>query len=116
MGVGDPMGMAITHAVCSGIGGMRTAGDLVARMQMTRGLKIEAAKAVVADRLGVGVDQLTDPVAMGEVRGELGLGTLHAGPLRPKGIEAKHQIAELLGIEINSVNRLKTNTRPRGKA
>lgn len=104
------MGMAITHAVCSGIGGMRAAGDLVARMQMTRGMKIDTAKTYVADKLGVGVSQLTDPVAMGDVREDLGLGTLHAGALRPKGIEAKHHIAELLDIEINSVNRFKANT------
>jgi hypothetical protein len=27
----------------SGMGGMRTSGDLVARMQMTKGMKIKAA-------------------------------------------------------------------------
>jgi hypothetical protein len=31
-------------------------------------------------------------------------------PDRPKGIEAKFQIAELLGIEINCVNRFKAKT------
>jgi dimethylamine--corrinoid protein Co-methyltransferase len=36
--------MAITHAIASGMGGMRTAGDLVARMQIARGMKIGEAK------------------------------------------------------------------------
>ena len=49
--------MAITHAMTSGMGGMRTSGDLVARMQMTRGMKIEEAKKFVADKLGVSVNE-----------------------------------------------------------
>ena len=52
---------------------MRVAGDLVARMQMTRGMKIDAAKAHVAEKLGVSVPDLTDPVVMYEVRSELGI-------------------------------------------
>ncbi len=47
--MGDPLGMAISHAIASGMGGMRTAGDLVARMQMTRGMRIQEAKAYVAN-------------------------------------------------------------------
>jgi hypothetical protein len=31
------------------MGGLRTAGDLVARMQMTRGLRLPQAKKYVAD-------------------------------------------------------------------
>ena len=50
--------MAISHAIASGMGGMRAAGDLVARMQISRGMKIDAAKAHVADKLGVDVSQL----------------------------------------------------------
>ena len=56
MGVGDPLGMHAAHAVISGMGGLRTAGDLVARMQLNRGMRIEAAKQYVAQKLGVGVD------------------------------------------------------------
>ena len=39
MGVGDPLGMACSHALASGTGGMRTAGDLVGGRQMTRGMR-----------------------------------------------------------------------------
>ena len=85
MGVGDPFGMAITHAIASGMGGMRTAGDLVARMQIARGMKIGEAKKYVADKLSVAVADLTDPIIMKEVREDLNLGLLHphaAAPLR----------------------------------
>ena len=71
MGVGDPLGMALAHAHASGMGGMRAAGDLVARMQMTRGMRIQEAKAYVADKLGIAVAELTDPVIMTEVREDL---------------------------------------------
>jgi dimethylamine--corrinoid protein Co-methyltransferase len=53
VGVGDPFAMAITHAHASGMGGMRAAGDLVARMQMTRGMKIKEAKQFVASKLKI---------------------------------------------------------------
>jgi dimethylamine--corrinoid protein Co-methyltransferase len=101
--------MAIAHAIASGIGGMRAAGDLVARMQMTRGMRIDEAKAYVANRLKIGVTDLTDPVIMTELRQEFGLGMVTPLPVNIKGIEAKFRIAELLGIEINCVRRFKQN-------
>ena len=63
--------MAISHAIASGMGGMRAAGDLVARMQMTRGMKIDAAKAYVANKLKISVSDLTDPVIMMEIREDM---------------------------------------------
>ena len=101
--------MAITHAIASGIGGMRTAGDLVARMQMTRGMKIQEAKAYVADRLGASVTDLTDPVLMSEAREDLKLGVLHPRGGSPKCMEAKFNIARLLDIDINCVKRFREN-------
>jgi dimethylamine--corrinoid protein Co-methyltransferase len=91
----------------SGMGGMRTSGDLVARMQMTRGMKIEEAKKFVADKLGVSVDELTDVVSMAEIRDDLKIGGVYSSMGSPKGIEAKHHISELLGIEINSLRLFK---------
>ena len=99
--------MAITHAHTSGMGGMRAAGDLVARMQMTRGMKIDAAKKYVADKLNIAVAELTDPVIMGEIRQDNGLGVMSPQPDDPNGIETKFRIAELLDIEINCVRRFK---------
>ena len=55
-------GQAISHGVASGMGGIRTAGDLVARMQMTRGMRLTEAKEHVAGRLGVSPADLSDPV------------------------------------------------------
>jgi dimethylamine--corrinoid protein Co-methyltransferase len=107
VGVGDPLGMAISHAIASGMGGMRAAGDLVARMQMTRGMKIDEAKAYVADKLNIAVSDLTDPVMMTEIREDLEIGSMYPLPGCAKGLEAKIRIAEMLGIDINCIRRLK---------
>ena len=101
------MGMAVSHAIASGMGGMRAAGDLVARMQMTRGMRIDEAKKYVADKLNVAVSDLTDPVIMTELREDLELGCVTPLPGCAKGIEAKLRIAEVLDIEINCIKRLK---------
>jgi len=99
--------MAITHAHASGMGGMRAAGDLVARLQMARGMRIDEAKAYVANKLSVSVSELTDPIIMNEVRTDLGIGVVTPLPGVPKGIEAKFNMAKVLDIEINCVNRFK---------
>ncbi len=99
--------MHVTHSIASGMGGMRTAGDLVARMQMSRGMKIKEAKEYVASKLRVSVSDLADPVVMSEVREDLDIGRVNALPRVAKGIDAKFRIAKLLGIEINCVNKFK---------
>jgi dimethylamine--corrinoid protein Co-methyltransferase len=99
--------MAISHGIASGMGGMRTAGDLVARMQMSRGMRIGEAKQYVADRLGISVAEVADPVVMSEIREDLKLGRVNIVEGAPKGIDAKFRIAEVLGIEINCVTRFK---------
>jgi Dimethylamine methyltransferase (Dimeth_PyL) len=114
VGAGDPLGMSATHANAAGMGGLRAAGDLVARMQMTRGMRLTEAKRHVADRLRVGVADLSDPVVMHEVRGTLGLGRISYGgaalyATQPSAMEAKFRIAELLDIPINCVNRFREN-------
>jgi dimethylamine--corrinoid protein Co-methyltransferase len=101
------MGMAVTHAVTSGMGGIRTAGDLVARMQISRAMKIDEAKAYVAERLGVSPSDLSDVNRMTELRQDLNLGTVISRPGKAKTIEAKFRIAEVLGIKINSLERFK---------
>jgi len=103
--------MDVTHALAAGMGGIRTAGDLVARMQMSRGMRLTEAKEHVAGKLGCTVRDLSDSYAMEQVRGELGLGrildhsNLHPG--EPNAMYAKFRIAELLGLRINSVERFK---------
>ena len=97
------------------MGGMRAAGDLVARLQMTRRMRLKEAKRYVADKLGVTPRDLSDPVAMETVRLEKGLGTLaftsSVHPDEPGMIEAKFNIAELLDIPINCVERFKRRAR-----
>jgi dimethylamine--corrinoid protein Co-methyltransferase len=107
VGVGDILGMAATHAIASGMGGMRTAGDLVARMQMTRGMRLQQAKEYVAGKLNVSLIELSDPLVMSERREDLKLGLINPPPDCVKGIEAKFHIAELLEIEINSLRKFK---------
>ena len=107
MGVGDPLGMHAAHAVISGMGGLRTAGDLVARMQLNRGMRIDAAKTYVAKKLGVTVADLGDTVVMSEVREDLDIGRVNETPGVAKGIDAKFRIAELLDLEINCVTMFK---------
>ncbi len=96
---------------------MRAAGDLVARMQMTRRMRLGEAKRYVADRLAVTPRDLSDPVLMEAVRLEKGLGTLaftsSVRPDEPGMIEAKFNIAELLDIPINCVERFRDRARLR---
>ena len=111
MGTGDPAGVTIPHTVTSGMGGLRTAGDLVARMQMTRGMKLAEAKKYVADKLGISTTKLIDEVVMREIREDHKIGFITSRGGHPKGIEAKHHIARLLDIDINSVTRFKQQCR-----
>ncbi len=103
MGVGDPFGMSIAHIMACGMGGIRTAGDLVAWMQMSRRMKIGEAKTYVANKLGVDVTDLVDEAVMRQRREELDIGFITAVAGSAKGIAAKCRIAELLNIAIPSV-------------
>jgi dimethylamine--corrinoid protein Co-methyltransferase len=89
------------------MGGIRTAGDLVLRMQMTRKMRIAEAKRYVADKLKITVEDLADECFMRQLRYDRGLGTITSLPDSAKGMAAKCRIAEMLGIEINSVNKFK---------
>lgn len=106
MGVGDPMGMPIAHSMAGGIGGIRTAGDMVARMEMRR-YRLKDAKQYVAKKLGVDISALSDEFEMRLLREKLNIGTITGVPKIARGIEAKLRIADLLDIKINCVQRLK---------
>jgi len=101
--------MHAAHAVVSGMGGMRTAGDLVARMQLNRGMRIDAAKQYVAEKLSVSVADLGDTVVMNDRREDLNIGCVNETPGVAKGIDAKFRIAQLLDLEINCVNMFQKN-------
>ena len=85
------------------MGGIRTAGDLVAWMQLTRRMKIDQAKAYVAQRLDVKVSDLTDETIMSKKRAELGLSSVIPDHVEYTGIAAKTKISSLLDIPIRSV-------------
>lgn len=100
--------MSVAHIMAAGMGGIRTAGDLVAWMQLTQRMKITEAKKYVAQKLGISVMELTDEEVMHQVRQDLDITTLPLIADGASGILAKCRIAELLDIELNSVNMFKS--------
>ena len=100
--------MSVAHIMAAGMGGIRTAGDLVAWMQLTQKMKITEAKEYVAGKLGINVIDLTDEEVMHQVRQDLDIATLPMLADSASGIVAKCRIAELLDIELNSVNLFKS--------
>lgn len=112
MGYGDPSGMALAHNHASGMGGIRTTGDLVARMQLSKKMRLNEAKQYVAQKLRVSVSDLTDEVSMRELREELDISTVFGGyGANSRGIESKFRIAQLLDLQINSVQRFLNKTK-----
>lgn len=99
--------MPIAHGIAAGMGGIRTAGDLVMRMQLSRRMRLPEAKKYVAEKLKVTPVDLSDECAMRDVRAELGIGTVTSRVGGANGMAAKFRIAELLGIEISDVNAFK---------
>jgi dimethylamine--corrinoid protein Co-methyltransferase len=99
--------MAVAHAQASGMGGMRSAGDLVARVQLAKKLRLVEAKKYVADKIKVSVNELSDPVIMSEVRADLGFGIMMPLGGTPKGLECKFNMARVLDLEINCLKRFK---------
>jgi dimethylamine--corrinoid protein Co-methyltransferase len=72
--VGGSFDRAVAHGIISGIGGIRDAGDLAARMQVAEGMRIGQAKGYVASKTGVSVEEISAPVVMNEWRKGLDLG------------------------------------------
>jgi len=91
------------------MGGVRTCGDMVMRLQLSKKMKINEAKQYVADKLGLTLEEICDVVTMAEVREErgFGLGNLEPCAESNMGMEAKFRIAKALDIKINSVERFK---------
>ena len=81
--------MPIAHIMASGMTGMRAAGDLVARMQFSKNMRIKEAKEYVAKKLSVDVMDLSDEHVMRELREELDIGVITSVPGAAKGIAAK---------------------------
>lgn len=92
------------------MGGIRTAGDLVLRVQLAKGMKLNDAKDYVAKKLGITREQMCDSSFMFEYRKEHGIGIQMPYADAIMGMECKIRIADLLGITINSVEKFKKNT------
>ncbi len=102
--MGDPAAL-VFHYTTAGMGGLRTAGDLVSRIQFSKKMKIDAAKDYVAKRLDVSIEDLCDECVMREVRQNYGLGLIDTVAGEPYGIEAKFNIEDVLDVKINSCRR-----------
>ena len=102
MGTGDSHGVAIAQIVSSCMGGVRTSGDLVAWMQLTR-------KEYVAKKLNLNLQDLTSETTMSIIRSEKGLGSVIPDHIEYMGIAAKSKVAELLDVPIHSVNLYKNH-------
>jgi dimethylamine--corrinoid protein Co-methyltransferase len=100
--------MQIAHIFASGMGGIRTSGDLVAWMQLIKKMKLTEAKKYVANKLEIELRDLTNEEVMRQLREDLGIGTTTSVAGGPKGIRAKLRVAELLDIPINSVELFKS--------
>lgn len=105
--MGDPVGLECGHELVVGMCGIRSAGDMVLRVQLAKGLKINDAKAYVAKKLDVSVLDLSDCAVMAELREELGIGVMQPTDGEPIDMEAKMRMAKLLDIPILSVERFK---------
>jgi dimethylamine--corrinoid protein Co-methyltransferase len=101
------MGMPITHIMTSGMSGIRAAGDLVARMEFSKNMRLNDAKNYVAKKLGVTTMDLSDEYVMRELREELGIGVVTSVAGAPKGIAAKMNIEKLLDLKINCCEKFR---------
>lgn len=99
----------MAHSLSSSMKGIRTAGDMVMRLQLSKKMKINEAKAYIAEKLNVTVDELADVITMTELRAEkgFGLGSIEACAERNVGMASKFKIAKALDIKINSVEKFK---------
>jgi dimethylamine--corrinoid protein Co-methyltransferase len=100
--------MHLAHIFASGMGGIRTTGDLVAWMQLIKKMKIAEAKQYVAQKLKVEISDLINEEVIRQLREDLGIGMITSVAGSPKGIRAKLKVAELLDIRINSVELFKS--------
>lgn len=95
--------MHSAHILASGMGGIRTPGDLVAWMQLIKKMKLTEAKRYAANKLKIELLDLTDQEVMRQLREGLAIGTTTSVAGSPEGIRAKLRVAELLDIPIDSV-------------
>lgn len=90
------------------MGGIRTAGDLVGRMEFAKNMKIDKAKKYVADKLGLDTFQISDEEVMREVRMDEQISVVTGVPGASRGFVSKLNIEKLLGLKINSCEHFRS--------
>jgi dimethylamine--corrinoid protein Co-methyltransferase len=101
--------MHLAHIFASGMGGIRTSGDLVAWLQLIKKMKIAEAKRYAAEKLAVEIADLSNEEVMRQIREDLGIGIITSVAGSPKGMRAKLKVAQLLDLRINSVELFKSD-------
>ena len=99
--------MDMAHMLASGMGGIRTAGDLVARMEYAKNMKVDKAKEYVAKKLGLSTLDIADEHVMRDLREELKIGVVTGLPGSPRGIAATMNTEKLRDIKINSCEKFR---------
>lgn len=79
----------------------------MARLQISKSMKIGKARAYVAEKLGLNTEDLTNEDIMTEIRREKDIGLVHMLPGFARGLEAKLNRSRLLDLEINCVKRMR---------
>ena len=103
--------MDLPHFMTSGMGGIRSAGDLVARMEFGKNMRVKDAKQYVEKKLGLDVLDIADEFVMRDLREELGIGVVTGVPGATRGIAAKMNIENILDIKINSCEKFREKTK-----
>ncbi len=91
------------------MGGVRTTGDMVLRVMLSKKMKLNDAKKYVAEKLGLTLAEIHDSTTMLEYRRDNGLGVIMPYESDIYGMEVKARIAKKLNIKINSVDRFRKN-------
>lgn len=102
------VGLECTHSVAACMNGIKTAGDLVMRLQLLKKMRINDAKSYIAKKLNISVDDVDDCSVMEEVREQFGIGLQRPLTGSPIGMEVKAKIAKVMDIPINSLNSSKS--------
>ena len=102
--------MHMAHLLASSMGGIRAAGDLVARMQLSKKMRIDEAKKYVADKLHVTPLDLSDPDHDAASQGGARHRDDHGRARHRQGHRRQGAHRQLLDIEINCVEQFKKKT------
>lgn len=102
--MGNTVRMTVSHYTISGMGEVRSVGDLIVRIEYNSNMKIDKAKEYVVNKLRIFAMDIADEYVIGN-SGRSSRSALSLPSLR--GIAAKMNIKKPLDIEINSCEKFR---------